>query len=151
MIMPSQNDGTASPAMEITRIDVVDPGVAIERRQRAQRHREQHREDGRHDRDLERQLEPDADLVASPAARSTSTCRNRASRMPDHPVANCDISGWSSPSRVRSASIISCETLPPSPRSFTSTTSPGMRRSMKNTSTATPSSVGIISSRRLTM
>jgi len=32
---------------------------------------------------------------------------------------------------------------------FTSTTSPGTMRSMKNTSTATPSSVGIISSRRL--
>ena len=62
---------------------------------------------------------------------------------------NWSISGLSRPSRLRSISIVSCETVPPSPRSFTSTMSPGTMRSMKNTSTATPSSVGIISSRRL--
>ena len=62
---------------------------------------------------------------------------------------NWVISGLSRPSRLRSMSIVSCETVPPSPRSFTSTTSPGTMRSMKNTSTATPSSVGIISRTRL--
>ena len=58
--------------------------------------------------------------------------------------ANWFASGLSRPSRLRSMSIVSCETLPPSPRSFTSTTSPGTTRSMKNTSTATPIRVGII-------
>ena len=62
---------------------------------------------------------------------------------------NWMMSGLSRPSRLRSSSIVSCETLPPSPRSLISTTSPGTTRSMKNTSTATPSSVGIISSTRL--
>jgi hypothetical protein len=52
---------------------------------------------------------------------------------------------------LRSISIVSWLTLPPSPRSFTSTTSPGMTRSMKNTSTATPIKVGIISRTRLSV
>jgi len=69
--------------------------------------------------------------------------RSRVAR-PTIQSANWFRSGLSSPSRLRSISIVSCVTAPPSPRSFTSTTSPGTTRSMKNTSTATPISVGII-------
>src|SRR5262245_7815923 len=58
------------------------------------------------------------------------------------------MSGLSSPSRRRSISMVSWVTAPPSPRSFTSTMSPGTMRNIKNTSTATPSSVGIVSRTR---
>ena len=71
--------------------------------------------------------------------------------MPTIQSPNWVSSGLSRPSRLRSSSIVSCETLPPSPRSLISTMSPGTMRSMKNTSTATPISVGIISRTRLTV
>src|SRR5262245_24235021 len=58
------------------------------------------------------------------------------------------MSGLSSPRRCRSNSMVSWVTAPPSPRSFTSTMSPGTMRNIKNTSTATPSSVGIVSRTR---
>src|SRR5918996_1836123 len=64
---------------------------------------------------------------------------------------NCTQIGWSRPSRRRSASITSCGTAPPSPRNITSVMSPGIKRSMRNTSTATPSSVGTISAARWKM
>jgi len=46
-------------------------------------------------------------------------------------------------------SMVSCVPAPPSPRSFTSTMSPGTMRSMKNIRIATPSSVGIVRRTRL--
>src|SRR5262245_13080990 len=58
------------------------------------------------------------------------------------------MSGLSSPRRCRSNSTVSWVTAPPSPRSFTSTMSPGTMRNIKNTSTATPRSVGIVSRTR---
>ena len=87
---------------------------------------------------------------------SSITGRSVHIEMPKSPFAiltihspNCVSNGRSRPRRLRSDSTTSWETLPPSPRSFTSTISPGTTRSMKNTSTATPSNVGIISSTRL--
>jgi len=47
--------------------------------------------------------------------------------------------------------MVSSDTLAPSARSFTTTTSPGMTRMRKNTATATPTSVGMTSSRRRMM
>ncbi len=63
---------------------------------------------------------------------------------------NCAERGLSSPRRVRSAATVSADTAAPSPRSLISTTSPGITRSMKKTSTATPSKVGIASRIRRT-
>ena len=108
-----------------------------------------------------------AKIVAISATCSESSRRSMISsitgrsvhiEMPKSPFAiptiqspNCVRSGRSRPSRLRSNSTVSWETLPPSPRSFTSTMSPGTTRSMKNTSTATPISVGIINRTRFTV
>ncbi len=64
--------------------------------------------------------------------------------------ANCVASGLSRPMRVRSASISLLRRRCRRRRAvLISTTSPGTTRSMKKTSTATPSSVGIVRSTRL--
>src|SRR5262245_58482913 len=58
------------------------------------------------------------------------------------------MSGLSRPRRFLSAWMASSVTAAPSALSFTTTTSPGMTRMRKNTAIATPTKVGITSSRR---
>ena len=64
---------------------------------------------------------------------------------------NCFQSGWSRPSRARSVSRFSFCANALSPAKRSSTRSPGTTRIRKKMSTATPSSVGIIRTSRLTM
>src|SRR3989442_9012561 len=64
---------------------------------------------------------------------------------------NCFQSGWSRPSRARSVSRFSFCANALSPAKRSSTRSPGTIRIRKKMITATPSSVGIIRSTRLTM
>ena len=150
--MPSQNDGTASPAIENTRIDVVDPGV-LEDAPRACRAAARCRTARivamiATCSESSRRI---ADLVERPAGRSTSRRRNRPAAMPPNQFEELH---RRSAGRARAARAPArsrrCGTLPPpSPSSIVATMSPGMSRSMKNTSTATPSSVGIIRRMRL--
>ena len=63
---------------------------------------------------------------------------------------NCTSIGWSVPISARQLLSTVGSMLPPPLASLSTQTSPGMRRISTKTSTAAPSSVGIISSRRLT-
>src|SRR6187200_2450738 len=66
-------------------------------------------------------------------------------------LTNCCATGLSRPSCARSRSSASFGANVPLPAYFSSTISPGATRSSKNTSSATPNSVGIINSRRFRM
>src|SRR6266850_4259130 len=72
-------------------------------------------------------------------------------RMPHIHVTNCHHIGWSRPRRARSLSRFSFWAKALSPAKRSSTMSPGTTRIRKKISTATPRSVGIIKSSRLTM
>ena len=61
--MPSQNEGTAMPAMLKGPHPVVDPGVLLDRGDDAERQRQDYGNRGRHDRELQGELEAHLDLV----------------------------------------------------------------------------------------
>ena len=126
----------------------VEPAAEAPGGDHAERDRDHHREHDGQRGERQRRLEALADQRASPAScRSTTGRGRRCSRWPAQ-MPNCTGIERSRPRLARIAAI--CSLLAASPARIAAG-SPGVRRSIRNTSTATTSSTGIVASSRRAM
>ena len=150
--MPSQNEGIAMPAMLKPRTTIVDPGVLLDRRDRAERDREQDGGERRHDRDLQRELEAQRDLLDDRPSGPHRLAEVEPDEAPDEVEKLHDLGADRGRARCGTASIALGSTYPAPPAMRSTQTSPGNHAATGRTRAApAPSSVGIISRSRLRM
>ena len=127
----------------------VDPGVLLQRRDRAERDGDQDGDHRRQHRDLQRDRQARQRSPATPACPTTSRCRSRTRKSPRRSRGTARSAAGRGRARRGTARAARGSKLPPPEPRRTTQMSPGIRRIRMNTSAAAPISVGITSSSAL--